>query len=120
MEAIQNLVEDLTQRLEKVGVYLQTYELGTNDLEVVNNDGNEQPSEEGLLEKIINGESIWIIQSACTLGSVAFSDRVQKPDDYRNNDEFLSVMPTEVEMMRAKFLEKGLAVFEDDDEDSAG
>lgn len=117
MEAIENLIKDLTKDCEKIGLYIQEYNVVTTDHEAAEADSSD--SDSVFKDKLIKGESVWILQTLFSLGSVAFSSRVQNPEKEKEELQFKTIVPSEIELLREKIQREGLAAFRDDDDDDA-
>lgn len=115
----QQLVTEITERLEKIGLY------------TVNHGGGVMPtSEEAAAELMENppedprqameeGKAKIFLTFTCAVGEVAWSDRVLNPEKHKTDNEFRMMMPDEVEIQRDSILDE-VAEFlnhKDDDDD---
>lgn len=114
MEQINKVGEDIKSNFEKLGLYMIDFQVATSDADAVSEDGEEK---EDFRKKLADGESVWMLQTTFTIGSQAFTDRVLNPEKDKEDTEFQVIMPTEIEMIRERMREKGLAAFEPDEED---
>lgn len=96
-EELQKVVEDLRELTEKSGFYLRAHRIGAaSTIEDDDTDiAKEMPESDELRRKLINGDISVILFTHFTLNEVAFSDRIQKPNKVKMEDEFNMVVPSE-------------------------
>lgn len=126
-EEINRLVEELATRCEKIGLYLRQhsitiageYEEGSEEVQRI------LAFDDELKQKMLEEEVNVVIFGIFTANEVAFSDRVQSPDKFKDDTTFREIMPTAEELARDKLrerLSKGevqdlLDLLDDDDDD---
>lgn len=108
MEQIEKLVQDLGKTLEKSGLYLESIEFGTSNMEIFEGEDGDtiSPSEIDIRQKMIDGEAQFVVTASFSIGEIAFSDRVLNPEKYDEDKRFKAIVPTEEEMTFDKLKKK--------------
>jgi hypothetical protein len=105
MEEIKILLENLTSKSDKIGLYLIDVNVVSNgepeDLEKVKN------SEISLKDFLDDNKIALICQFQ--LGDVAYSDRVQNPEKFDLDKEFMNLVPSKQELAVDKIKDKLLS-----------
>lgn len=119
-EQFENLVEDLKNRTEKIGLYLVDASAATSSDEV-----REQGSVDGMdiAKMMANDEASFALYATFTVNKLAWSERIQNPDAFDEDKQFKMIMPTEEELLveryKQAFIESGgdiSSAFDLDDE----
>jgi hypothetical protein len=103
MEPINKVIEDIRGRFDKLGLYLVDVNVATNDEDMMSDDSDEGQVKEDFRKKLANGEAVWVVQATFTIGKQAFTDRVLNPEQFKEDTEFRTIMPTEVELVRDRY-----------------
>lgn len=113
------IVEDLGKRMEKIGLYMRDVMLATSEMdEEMSSKMGDSAAVKAMIE---SGEAKFAIMAVFTIGDLAFSDRIQHPELYKEETEFRKIMPSEAEL-KAEFIrnriKQGKPLFAADDEDT--
>lgn len=117
-DRISKVCEDITESFEKVGLYLVNVNVATSDQDFA----EDSEADKDFREKLANGEAMWVLQCAFTIGKVAWSDRVLNPDKFAEDQTFREIMPDEADLIRQRYLDAAKSgditkVFDLEDED---
>jgi len=115
---LTEVIEATKDRLEKVGIYVQTATVSVNAQED-QDDEDESPDDDdsprtisdiledpNLKQKMIDGNVSVAFYADCVVNDVAFSDRIQNPKDYELDVQFQEIVPTEKEVVADSLREK--------------
>lgn len=97
-EQFTELVEKLTKKAEKIGLYTNHTMIATKGEEMDEEMESQVSNSASIKERMANGEVQVAIVALYTIGEVAFTDRVQNPEKYDMDKQFLEIMPTEAEL----------------------
>lgn len=94
-DRIKLVLDNLKESFEDIGLYLLECGVATTDDEALKDD-----SSKDFRDKLVTGESKWLISATFQLGDVAFSDRVLNPDKFKEDQTFREMMPSEADLIR--------------------
>lgn len=102
MEAVHRLVDSIKEELEGIGLYLQDVTIAS-DREVEGQEEGVTPDLRALME---NGEAQFVVVATFALNEMAFSDRVLNPEDFKEETNFKTIMPSEASVTAEALKEK--------------
>lgn len=120
MNQFETLVEELNDKCEKIGLYMQHSSILTDNASLESM-GDEDPEAVDVNQLMQDGEASFAISAVYVLGDLAFDDRIADPDGFAAEQEFKAIAP-EDDMKKDSFL-NDLAAWkeefgvDDDDED---
>jgi hypothetical protein len=94
----EELTDNLKRRAEKIGLYMQNAFIATHGAEMDEEMEAKLTDSDAIKARMETGEVRVAIMALFTVGDVAFSDRVQRPEDFDMDTQFRQIMPTEAEM----------------------
>ncbi len=112
-ERIGTLVEKVHEVMEDLGLYSLGYQIGTNNPDLVSEEGDIDHDVRALIE---DGEASFVLSAAFRINDMAWSDRILDPDKFDTDRQFRRMMPSEDEMTAAHIKEQiaaGKDPFED-------
>lgn len=115
-EPINKLAEQVKERFEKIGLYMVDVNVATSDQDALA-EAEAGALKEDFRKKLADGESQWLMMAVFNIGDQAFSNRVLDPEAEKEDTEFRTAMPSEVEIMQEKFRREGMAAWGLDEED---
>lgn len=110
---IDALIESLTKRAEKSGLYLSNVTVAASDPEVAERIAQD-PS---LMAQMLRDGEQFLLVSSFTVGDIAWSDKVQNPDAAASDKEFRAMVtdaPLENFEQIKKDLQAGKPLFDDE------
>lgn len=118
---IRDILDSIRVKTEKVGLYLNGASIS------VSGDGMEEPYEsiedleadQALRKKLVDEEMGVMFFTDFTFGEVAFTERIQDPSAVVEKEEFLQIMPSEIDLLEERIrrnVEAGRAPLDDGDE----
>jgi hypothetical protein len=119
-EDITKILDDIRDRTQSFGAYLRAAEAAVAAKETeddINKVMGEIPNSDDLKKQLLDGEVNVVIFTVFSLNELAFSDRVQNPEKDKMNDEFMTMMPTEYEILQEDIkrrLAEGKGLFDKD------
>lgn len=111
---IEKITEDIKVRAEKFGAYLKMANFAVASSEEHDHDHDEDddedaftmPTTDELKQKLKDGELRVVIFTTFGLNELAFSPRVQNPEQVRDEDEFKAIVPTEGDILKERILDR--------------
>jgi len=98
-EVFNSVIEELKERLSKLGLYLVNAEIGivTKENKIIDPG---KISEDISLEEILNNPEDYTIylSSLFQVSDLCWSDRVLNPEKHQEDKEFRTILPTEFEV----------------------
>lgn len=118
---IRDILDSIRVKTEKVGLYLNGASIS------VSGDGMEEPYEsiedleadQALRKKLVDEEMGVMFFTDFTFGEVAFTERIQDPSAVVEKEEFIQIMPSEIDLLEERIrrnVEAGRAPLDDGDE----
>lgn len=99
-EEIEGLIEEISRRAAKLGLHYQ------HGQAMFNGDSDMMESREAMRAAMAVGSAEMVFSGVFTIGDLAWSDHVQNPEEEAVKDEFLRIMPTDIDIQRAALQEK--------------
>lgn len=97
-EAFVRLIEQVTERAEKMGLYVRHV--------AVSSSADPEEMEKGDPRELMEAGAEFIVQIAFQIGEVAWTDRILNPDAYDERKQFELMMPSEEELMLERMREE--------------
>jgi len=101
-EELADLLDEVTKRSEKFGLYLKDTLIGAVDRDIATAIAEGKTT---VKQAVMEGASISIL-ATFAIGDVAWSDRIQDPDGFKVDQEFKTIMPTEDELIKDELIRK--------------
>ena len=110
---LQELADRLKEKAEKIGLYMQDASIATPDPDAAE---EAQLRPDSIIQSIQEGKHFMLL-TTFVIGDLAFSKRVQEPDQHEVDKQVQVMMPTEAELLREKMeraLREGKSIFDED------
>ncbi len=109
---LAELAERLKVKAEKLGLYLQDATIATPDP-----DAAAQVAPESIIQGIKDGKP-FMLMTTFVIGDLAYSKRVQDPEQHEIDKQVQVMMPTAAELLKEKMqrrMAEGKSIFDEDD-----
>lgn len=118
---IEEMMEELRRRAEKLGLYMQDASIVTSDADIAQRAAAHNVTIRDAMEAGAEFMAIGVF----IIGDQAFSNRVLHPEQYEVDKTVQTMLPTEAEMMKEKLTERMqsgdiMSIFDDEDDEDAG